>query len=364
MNFVKHLFFLFLLFNSCLTFAETPFSVAAPLEGENISEPQDSEDTPLKSLLARLKQDAVILWMRNQLGDKASNFEKKVTPEFAESYILDYRVDRKGENKNIIQLSGHLDTDALKGWLRVSETKMASGSQLKLALVISFQSATELSDEQENNLFAATEKGLNQELKKLRLSVSSPFPPPFSLPPKGEAGISQLSQFFEPKGFNTVIWLHINQCATCPGARLDLYSYSLSQNFLMTALSEEVPGLLNSLKSSDGVNQLCEPFFKDFQKDFERAIAEGKTKSALVTLTIDGIGNYRDYKKLEYVLSQQSFWSDWVPKSFTQSTAQFEALSPLNASDVARRIEALSLSSGKLQLVRVDSRNVVMRYSR
>ncbi len=132
----------------------------------------------------------------------------------------------------------------------------------------------------------------------------------------------------------------------------------------MTTLSEELPGLYTSLKSTESTTQLCAPFFKDFQKNFERAIAEGKTKSALVTLTIDGIDNYRNYKKLEYVLSQQTFWSDWVPKSFSRSTAQFEAVSPLNASDVARRIESLSFSTGKLQLVRVDSRNVVMRYSR
>jgi len=364
LSFVKILFLALLFLSTDPCFSQTPFSVSAPLESLESASSDQSADEPLKAVLARLKQDAVILWMRSYLGEKSSSFEKKVTPEFAESYLLDYRVNRVGENKNIVQLSGNLDTDSLKGWLRVSETKMASGSQLKPALIISTSPSISLNESQEGNLFSAIESGLNQEFKRLRLNLASASSAPFDIPPKDERMISRLSDFFAGKGNNIVIWVYLNRCKSCTGIRLDLFSYSLSQNHLMTSLSEEVPELTGSFQDPSRITAIFSPFFKLFQQDFERAIAEGKPHASALTLTVEGVENYRIYKKLEYLLSQQGFWSDWMPRGFVQGTAQFEAFSPLNAPDVARRIEALTLPEGKLLMVRVDSRNVVVRYSR
>lgn len=360
MSFVKLFLALLVVFNSS-GFCQTPFSVAAPLESEAS---ESSGDESLRELISRLKQDAVILWLRDYLGEKANSYEKSVTPDFAESYILDYRVTRTGENKNIIQLSGHIDTDSIKGWLRVSATKLSGNSSLKPALVVSSSPNISLSEGQQNVLENSVKANLNRELKKLRVAFSDIQPPPLDAPPRDESGITELASRFQSKGFNFAIWVYLNRCRSCSMARLDIYSFSLSNAQVVTSLSEELPSFMISLQTEEQANSLLSPFFKTFQQDFERAIAEGRTSSQIVTLTVEGLENYRAYKKLEYLLSQQSFFSDLTPKHFIQNTAQFEAVSPLNSTDVARRIQALSFSEGKVDLVRVDSRNVIVRYSR
>ena len=368
MNFAKtFIFSLFFLF-CFLSQGEVPFSVAAPM----VSSPQEGqEEGSSAKLLARLKQDAVIYWLRDYLGNKSSKFEKLVTPQFAESYILDYKVSQKGTNKEIVELSGHLDAEALKGWLRVAETKGKGSSRLKPYLVISDSLPgttvpnpkyfTQLG----NSAFSLqTTELISQGLRKLNLDVS-PFAGQVpSLPPRSEREIQSFKDALSQANGNLLVWVYLNQCRSCELPRVDIYLYSLNRTSVVLTVSEELTINLKQLDNSEQARKALEPIFNQFYQDLERTIAEGKLEAFPLTLTIEGIDNYLSYRKVEYALSKQEFFSDWTPKVFVQNTAQFEALSPLEAQEVARRIEKLALGELKLTPVRVDSRNIVMRYSK
>lgn len=376
MNFVNRVFIPLVLLLTPLALGEVPFSVAAPLSSAptnanpsaaNGSESEDSSN----QLISRLKQDAVIYWLRDYLGSKSSQFEKFVTPQFAESYILNYKVSQKGTTKDILELSGQLDAEALKGWLRIAEAKGKGNNQLKPLFIIS-DSLPGISvpnssyfTQSGNSVFSQQcSQLLRAGLKKLNLEAAPFAGPNPSQPPRTERDVLSLKDSLAPSNSNLLIWVYLNQCRSCEMPRVDIYLYSSTRSSTVLSVSEELPLTLKQLENSEKARKALEPIFNEFHQELERTIAEGKLESYPVTITIEGIDNYLNYRKIEYALSKQSFFADWSPKVFVQNTAQFEALSPLEAQEVARRIEKLPLGDLKLIPVRVDSRNVVMRYSK
>ncbi|NBT60014.1 hypothetical protein EBT16_14670, partial [bacterium] len=133
---------------------------------------------------------------------------------------------------------------------------------------------------------------------------------------------------------------------------------------LLTSLTEELPINLKQLDNVEKTKTALTPVFTQFQQVLEQVIAEGKFTALPLTITVEGIENYLEYRKIDFALGKQTFFSDWLPKAFIQNTAQFETVTNLSSSEVAQRIENLGSGEIKLLSVRVDSRNIVMRYSR
>jgi len=369
LNFVNLIFFGILLVGS-VGFSETPFSVSAPLSASQAFSESDPNSQDTNPLVARLKQDAVTLWLRQYLGNRSSQFEKWVTPKLAETYILDYKLSQKGANKDVVELSGHLDTESLKGWIRLIETKGKGSNQLKPLLVISESlprsGGTDADAQSQQRQSVVAEEALNllsREMKKLNLKPTLAAGSFSSNPPRSEKDVAQLRMALGQQSGNPVIWLFLNQCRTCELPRADIYLYSMERSGLVASMSEELTVSLRQLDNAEKVRVALEPLVRQFQQDLEKAISEGKLTALPLTITIEGIESYLAYRKLDYSLSKQSYLSDWTPKAFVQSTAQFEALSYLDSEEVARRIESLNPQDLKLSRVRVDSRNIVMRYS-
>jgi len=206
---------------------------------------------------------------------------------------------------------------------------------------------------------------LNQELRRLNLKASPANEIVTTSPPKDERGISRLKDTLATEGTNAAIWLYLNKCRSCDAPRLDIYLYSLERGgSLLSMISEELSISLKQLENAEKTKTVLTPIFNQFQQDFERVIAEGRFTALPLTITVEGIENYLGYRKIDYALSKQNYFSEWLPKTFIQNTAQFEAMSNLASEEVAQRIENLGMADIKLTLVRVDSRNIVMRYSR
>ncbi|MFM8269741.1 MAG: hypothetical protein ACKN9V_06080 [Pseudomonadota bacterium] len=373
MNFVKILLASFIAAISLQSYAdETPFSVSAPLTSVTQAETESSSEDSTPALLSRLKQDAIIQWLRQYLGNKSARYEKLVTAKFAETYILDYKVAQKGANKEIVELSGHLDTDSLKGWLRLADSKGAEGTQIRPTLIMTdslpdfVPPSPDYFGHKSSSVYAQTSvQVLNQELKRLNLKVTPANESFSSTPPRDEKGISRIKDVLATDGSNAVIWLYLNKCRSCESPRLDIYLYSLERTgSVLSIMSEDLPLTLKQLDNADKIRAALTPIFNQFQQEFERVIAEGRFSALPITITIEGIDNYLGYRKIDYALSKQSYFSEWLPKTFIQNTAQFEAMSNLASEEVAQRIESLGLGDGKLTLVRVDSRNIIVRYSR
>jgi|688.fasta_scaffold114862_2 hypothetical protein len=374
LSFAKSVFFILLCAFCLLGRSEAPFSVAAPLPVNSPTPPPGSQTPPEDTsteLLARLKQDAVILWLRQYLGSKASSVEKMVTPDFAENYILDYKLSRSGANKEIIQLSGHLDDEALKGWVRLSETKGKGSNQIRPLLIISANlpgmstPSVDYFTHTGNSTFSQqVTQMVNQEVQKFNLRAIPASGAVGSTPPRNEREIVGLREGSTQDGANTAIWVYLNQCKSCEFPRLDIYLYSFMNPRLLSVQSDDLNIAVKDLGNTEKLKAALLPIFNEFHQEFERVIAEGKLNSAPLTVTIEGIDNYLSYRKIEYSLSKQSYLGQIVPHAFVQNTAQFEAVSSLGAEEVARRIQESVQPEIKLSPIRVDSRNIVMRYSR
>lgn len=374
LSFAKSAFFVFVCLLSSIGRSEAPFSVAAPLP-VNAPAPttsgQPATEDNSGELLGRLKQDAVIFWLRQYLGNKASTLEKMVTPDFAETYILDYKLSRSGANKEIIQLSGHLDDEALKGWVRLSETKGKGSSQIRPLLIISANlpgmstPTVDYFTQTGNSAFSQqVTQMVNQEVQKFNLRTTLASGVVGTTPPRNEREIVTLRDGSSQEGANTAIWVYLNQCKSCEFPRLDIYLYSFMNPRLLSVQSDDLTISVKDLGNTEKLKSALVPIFNEFHQEFERVIAEGKLNSAPLTVTIEGIDNYLSYRKIEYSLSRQSYLGQMVPHAFVQNTAQFEAVSSLGAEEVARRIQESVQPEIKLSPIRVDSRNIVMRYSR
>ena len=265
-----------------------------------------------------------------------------------------------------------MDTEALKGWLRLADTKGQEGGQIRPSLIMT-ESIPDFSlptpdyfTQKGSSVYTQTSiQLLNQELKRLNLKLIPANELVTTAPPKDERGISRLKDFLATEGTNAAIWLYLNKCKSCDSPRLDVYLYSLERGgSLLSIISEELSLTLKQLDSPDKTKTVLNPIFNQFQQDFERAIAEGRFTALPLTITVEGIETYLGYRKIDYALSKQSYFSEWLPKTFVQNTAQFEAMSNLASEEVAQRIENLGVADVKLTLVRVDSRNIVVRYSR
>ena len=74
-----------------------PFTVGGGADTQNISD---------------LKHRAVLEFLQRQLGERFEQYEKQITPEFAERYIMDYKVGRAGGNRQVSDLPVFLASDA------------------------------------------------------------------------------------------------------------------------------------------------------------------------------------------------------------------------------------------------------------
>lgn len=363
MNFVK-LFPLFLL--TAIAIAETPFSVTAP----PVAPSADKKSPTDSDTLAGLKQKAVANWLQKNMGDRFAPVESQITADFAERYILNYKLGRSAANPDWLELSGYLDEDSLRKWVRLTETKGKGSSQLRPLYLLtsslpglSLKAGDTLESVRDTALGKASLGLLTGEFLKLN---SRPIPATGSFsflnPPKDERGTTALRDSAARDGANTAVWLNLTQCSGCDGPRVDLYLYSFSNLRLVTVQSEEIALAPKDYGNLERIQELLKPIFQAFHQELESVITEERLTAVPLRVSIEGVDSYRVYKQLEVSLGKIDTLRQVVPKAFSYRTAEFEGMTTQSAEDLARRIQQVSLGRAQLKTVRIDSRGVVMRY--
>lgn len=357
-----------IVFLSTAVYAEQiPFSVSGTPGGPPVSM-EDPEQQG--SLISLLKTRAVSEWLQGYLGNRFPQYEKWITQDFAEKYVLDYKVSRVGANREGLQLSGHLDGDSLKRWVRLLETKKG-GTTVKPLLVLSSTlttfplSAGASADRARDNVFGQIVSSfLNHEFQKVgtRLTpVEGSFP--LSSPARFENEIRTLRDYGVQSGGNCVVWVHLSPCVNCAGgARTDMYLYSLSAPRLVFVESEDLNLRGQEFSNQERVKAALHGVFQQFHAGFDSVVSEGKLMSIEFRVIFEGLDHPRLFKSFEGELAHSDFASQPILKKAEARTAEFSILSSMTAEEIAQRIQGLELSGKKLSAQRIDSRSVVVRY--
>ncbi len=371
MNTIKAGILISLLSFSLLAAEGAPFSITGSPE----QEPGKTEalllDNPevQNNLINKLKQKAVVQWLENYLGSRFASYQKSITEDFGDKYVTDYKVAKVPGQANTLEISGHLDSDALRKWSRISETKEKGGDAIRPVFVFS-SNAQSLQSSPRDTLDRTKDwptaqlvyKELSSHFQKLNTKLTALNSRlGFAVAPTNENDISNLSTEFTNSNYNTVVWVHLSQCNGCTTARMDMYVYSLAPGRLALIKSEDLAVSASALTGEKSKTHIA-PFIAVLHEGLEELISDGKLFSKDLTLRIEGIDAYRSYKAVEKDLQRQDFLSQPSLKLMEAAVAEFNVMSNLSAEELAQRIQGTAWTGFKLQAVRVDSNTIVMRY--
>jgi hypothetical protein len=343
-----------------------PFSVdAGAAVGDNAENQSNT--------VANMKYRAVVEWLQRYLGNRYAQVEKQVTPEFAERYILDYKVGRVPTNRSLLQVTGHLDADSLRRWARVVETKHDGGSSLKPLFLLS-STIPGLTIQPGDTAGRLPSSTLAQSLLVMANTAFSKFNAkavPFDgngvvpgQPPVSPNDIARLRETASSKGFNSAVWMHLTPCKGCNGLRLTTHLYNLTQGRLALLHSDDLNLSTGDLASPEQVHAALKGPGKQFQQEVDSAVSEGTLFSASRRLLVEGIDSYRVYQDLETNIPKLEYVTQCILKRSEPHLAEFEVLTNLTPDELSQRLQAEDLGGFRLRLVRSDAQSLVMRYGK
>lgn len=354
------------LFVSSLVLAEgVPFVLSSN------SLPPSPDDVHQSALIGRLKYQAVVDYLQRLMGARYARYEGLVTPDFAERYVLDYQVNRL-PGRNAIELNGHLDGDALKRWVRVTETKTAGSSSLKPAFLISSSvpGLTILPRETEKAIREMTVgqtvySMISPVFNKVNAKISPIDDSSVSLtePPKRDSEMRSLRDFAIGGSRNSVAWVHFSPCKGC-GVRVDIILYNLAQSRLVVAKSDNVPFEARDFSNSERLRAMLKEPLHDFSVDFEEAISNGSLFAASHRVVVEGIDTFRGYKQVETAMQGQDYIVGASLKRSEPGLAEFSVLSPLSIKDLAQHFATSAFTGFELKPSRVDRESVTLKYTK
>ena len=322
------------------------------------------------AVLVRLKQQAVREFLQKILGPRYDRYDTQITPEFAERYITDYQVNRQSSDSTQMEIAGHLDTDALKQWVRVNETKATGNSALKPLFLISAnlpgftidpkQSALQVKQNPATGTFYRQLQEVFQKFNAV-LGTTEESGLGLSKAPTREADIRVLRSFGVMAGFNSAVWVNLSVCKNC-GTRIDFLLYNLTQarQVLSTSVDVEMdPAEMNDAKR---LTKAISKAIADFAAGFEESISKGTLFASEYRLIVEGLNSYKAFKLVDSALGKQDFILQSVLSRAQSQTAEFRILSPLPPRELFQRFSVAQIPGLTLKPLSIDSQTVTVRY--
>lgn len=341
-----------------------PFSVASE------SLPPLAEGTESATLLLRLKQQAVREYLQRTLGPRYERYDGLVSPDFAERYILDYQVSRQSPDSSQMEIAGHLDVDALKQWVRVSETKATGSTILKPLFILSAdlpgfamdpkQTATQV---KQNPIAQTLFQRFNDIFQKFNatLATSEDLSMPLSRPPTRDAEIRTLRSFGNTGGYNSVVWVNLSTCKQC-GIRMDFLLFNLTQARQVQSVSVDVEMPLSELNDPKKLMKAVGKTLQDFSAGFEESVSKGTLFALEYRFIVEGVDSYKTFKQIDSMLPKQDFVIQSSVSRSAKRTAEFRILSSLPPKEFFQRLHVAQFPGMTLKPIRIDAQTVTVRY--
>lgn len=348
-----------------------PATGGAPFTIASESLPPLPEGTAAQSALLRLKQQAVREYLQKVLGPRYEKYDAMITPDFAERYILDYQVNRQSSDSTQMEISGHLDVDALRQLVRVSETKALGSQTLKPLFVLSSTLPTLTWDPRQTaqtvkqNPFAQSLlKQLGEQFQKFNAALTTTEDTGLGMtrPPTREAEIRSLRSYGMTAGFNSVVWVNLSTCKRC-GTRVDFHLYNLTQGRHVLSVSADAELEPSELNDPKKVAKALGKSLQDFGAGFEESVSKGTLFAMEYRVIVEGLDSYKAFKQVDAALGKQDFVL--LPPTVSRSekgSAEFRILSPLQPRELFQRFHVAQFPGLTLRPVRIDSQTVTVRY--
>lgn len=325
-----------------------------------------------EALVTRLKQLAVRHYLSRALGEaRFAAVETTITAEFAERYILDYKLSRPPGGRPP-QLSGHLDAELLRRWARVTETRSGERS-VKPVFVYSSavpgltaaprETVTRAREDAIPGALYALLSGHLQGKFNVRLTLAD-GPASLTHPPRTQTDMRSLQEFGASRDANAAVWMNLVPCKPCGGARLDSYFFNLSSGRAALIKRENIPIEGGETIGIERAKKLVKEAVKEFTAGFDDVISQGTATSGSLKLIIEAVDSYRGYKRVDTALGRLDFASQAVLKRVEPGLLEFEILTSIPPAEMQDKLALANFPGFSLKPVRIDSTTVVMRYSR
>lgn len=334
--------------------------------------PTDTESDLETNLINDLKYLAVSNFLQNHLGAKYNQFDKFVTPDFSEKYILDYKVTRGGGSPGTVELVGHLDGDALKRWARLIESKTRGSNQIKPLFILSSNlpglsfSPADTSLRQRDSSIAQVLGQMTQlQLKKLNTQLT-PLDTSLGLdaPPKNISEIQSLTSSALRRGDSLVIWETISVCPGCVNPRLDIFVYNSQTQSLAFAIGDDLNISGRDLSNSELFKKSVGPLFQQFQSELENALSSGTLQELTMKIIFENVDSYRTLKVLETQLNQGNGYNSPVLKKVSGKSAEYEIKSTLNIDELGAKVQTNLPPGLKPQVGKADSSTLIVKFTK
>jgi hypothetical protein len=322
------------------------------------------------AVLVRLKQQAVREFLQKILGPRYDRYDAMITPEFAERYITDYQVNRQSPDSTQMEIGGHLDTDSLKQWVRVNETKAAGNSSLKPLFLISAnlpgfsidpkQSAVQVKQNPATGTFFRQLSEVFQKFNAV-LATSDETGLGLTKAPTRESEIRTLRSYGVMAGFNSAVWVNLSVCKNC-GTRIDFILYNLTQARQVLSTSVDVEMDPAEMSDAKRLTKAISKAIADFAAGFEESISKGTLFAMEYRLIVEGLNTYKAFKLVDSALGKQDFILQSALSRAQSQTAEFRILSPLPPRELFQRFNVAGIPGLTLKPLSIDSQTVTVRY--
>jgi len=331
----------------------------------------NEDGDPESNLINDLKYLAVSNWLQSYLGNRYTLFDKYVTPEFAEKYILDYKVSRANPSGGI-DLVGHLDGDSLKKWVRLVESKTKGSNQIKPLWIVSSNlpglsvsprdTANKLNNSSTLQLLSQLTQAPLQKLNSKLIPADSSIN--LEAPPKNSSEIQSLCSLAARQGQTLVIWEAFTACGGCSTPRFDIFVYNTQTQLLSFVVGDDLSLPTRDLSNPDAMKRNLAPIFQQFQNEWENAFSEGSIQEVSYRIVLENVDSYRTLKLLEGELSRGNGFGNPTLKKVASKTAEYEIKSTLSVTEVGQRLQETQLPGVKTQVSKVDSSTLSVKLIR
>ncbi len=336
-----------------------PFKISGPI-------PEDKPGTYANEL----KHEAVTRWLKNHLKEKYAEVEEQVTPEFTEKYILDFSQRRFASGEKVhLEVSGHLDADALDKWSKRVSMNSETPAYNPLYILSSDFPSNEINPQQTatrvaDNIYARTlTQVVSQSMKHsgMSLNIMNLFSLPALQPVRTKEKLEALEQISLAAGSKTALWFNLSSCYQCGGAKIEMYLYRFEPARVALTDSADLKLSQSDLTNAETLKTVLTPAVERFRTLIDSAISKGTLIDSSLKLVIRGLP-FTKHREIEQALAKLKFVGSVVPQAVTSDAAQFEVTTKLNVQEFSQRIGRAQFADFNMKVLRVDSNTLIMRY--
>ena len=317
--------------------ADTSFSVTGTTDQDAIND---------------LKRQAVREYLQKWLGNnKAAQYEKNLTNEIVERFILDYRLSRTETNLPIVM--GHIDAQGIRSWIKLSEAKRG-GQHLRIGFIYSENLASRKISPSETAEWlekSGAAQSIFHELSLLSRNIRAQLIPwhfstPQNVPPKNDVGIKALAR--STSDVDIAVWFHQWKCSECAYTQLEVMAYQLTSGRRIYSRSEEIRSTVTQLLPS-------------IRPELERVISSDAARCKSYELTLTDISNYRAFRSIDTWISA----FDSIPvATLTRASnheAQYSICSPLEIDTLTDELIQTHSTGGPTQIQSKSGNEIILR---